>query len=351
MTVSRCALGAAALLASQAMAGLSALSAQSAGSPPRSTAPTTNRPASLVAPVRPVTDDYFGTKVVDPYRYMENLKDTTVSAWMRAQANYTSASLAAVPGREPLLARIRALSQSAPQVDAAPLPGDTYLLLKREATGEVANLYLRRGLTGDDRLLVDPLRVKLAQSIQGKGKNAIQYFAVSHDGKYIAVGIAPGGSERDTELRIFETASGREIGDVMPRAWGGGVSWLPDNRSLIYPKLRKLPAGASATGVEQKVPVYLHVLGRNSDNDPAVFGYGAVPSIPVDSTLYGSVNTPPGSRYALGALNTGVSPNSAYYIESVDSVGKTKTAWRKVADTTDDVADIEVHGADLYVLS
>jgi prolyl oligopeptidase len=282
---------------------------------------------------------------------MENLKDTAVLAWMKAQANYTAATLSALPGREALLARMRALSQSAPNVQATPLPGDTYLLLKREATGELANLYLRHGLTGDDRLLVDPQRITLARSIQGKGKNAIQYFAVSNDGSYVAVGIAPGGSERDIELHIFETASGHELGDVLPRAWGGAVSWLPDNHSFLYSKLQKLAAGTPATQVELKVPIYLHVLGRDSDKDPAVFGYGAVPSIRVDSTLYALVATPAGSRYALGVLNTGVSPNSAYYIESVDSVGKTNTAWRKIADSSDHVADIEVHGTDLYVLS
>jgi len=62
-------------------------------------------PASpSAAPVRPVTDDYYGTKVVDPYRYMENLNDPEVQAWMKAQNDHTRAVLARIPGREPLLA-------------------------------------------------------------------------------------------------------------------------------------------------------------------------------------------------------------------------------------------------------
>ncbi len=63
--------------------------------------------APPVAPVRPVTDDYFGTKVVDPYRYMENLKDPKVAAWFKGQNAYTRAVLAKIPGRDALLARIR----------------------------------------------------------------------------------------------------------------------------------------------------------------------------------------------------------------------------------------------------
>jgi hypothetical protein len=56
-----------------------------------------------VAPIRPVTDDYFGTKVVDPYRYMENLKDPEVQAWFKAQDDSARAVLAKIPGRQQLL--------------------------------------------------------------------------------------------------------------------------------------------------------------------------------------------------------------------------------------------------------
>src|SRR5215831_20006706 len=67
-----------------------------------------------VAPVRPVIDDYHGTKVSDPYRYMENLQDPEVQAWFKAQDDYTRAVLARVPGSKRLLDRIKQLDQSAP---------------------------------------------------------------------------------------------------------------------------------------------------------------------------------------------------------------------------------------------
>src|SRR5271154_1976825 len=65
-----------------------------------------------VAPVRPVTTDYFGTKVVDDYRYMEELGSAEVKAWMKAQADYTRGKLDAIPARKPLLDRIHALLDS-----------------------------------------------------------------------------------------------------------------------------------------------------------------------------------------------------------------------------------------------
>ena len=314
---------------------------------------TQGDPASPpVAPVRPVTDDYYGSKVVDPYRYMENLKDPEVQGWMKAQNDYTRAMLARIPGREKLLARIRQLDQSVPQVQAQRLPGDVYLILKRLPTEDTYKLYIRRGLNGQDRLLVDPEKVTLAAPNRSKGKNAILYFAPSRDNKYVAVGIAPGGSERDTEMHVFRTDSGSETGDVIPRAWGAGnPNWLPDNHSFVYGKLQKLPSGAPATEIEQKVRTYLHVLGTDGEKDPAVFGYGVAPSIKIDPRYFASVAAQPNWGYAIGMINRGVSPNSAFYIEPLADLGKTNAAWHKVANFSDDVSDVEVHGNDLYLLT
>ena len=304
-----------------------------------------------VAPVKPVATDYYGTKVVDPYRYMENLKSPEVQTWMKEQNQYTRAVLAEIPGREKLLERVRQLDQSVARVRVTRLPGDRYLVLKRLPADNVAKLYLRDGLDGQDKLLVDPEKVALAPADRGKGKNAILYFAPSDDDRYVAVCIAPGGSELDTEIHVLRTASGEETGDVILHAWGAQPSWLPGNRSFVYDRLQKLPPGAPVTEIEQKTRAYLHVLGADPAKDPAVFGYGVIPAIHVDPTYFAAVTTPPKSPYAIGVINSGVSPNSAFYLEPVSDLGKTDPAWRRVADFSDDVADAEIHGDDLYLLT
>jgi prolyl oligopeptidase len=315
---------------------------------------SSSSPASPpVAPVRPVTDDYYGIKVVDPYRYMEDLNNADMQAWMKAQNDCTRAVLASIPAREPLLARIRELDESVPWVAARRLPGDLYLILKRLPEENVAKLYLRRGLNGEDKLLADPEKITLARVDRGKGKNVIQGFAVSNNGEYLAVGIVPGGDELHGELHVIDAATGRETGDVIAQvgaeAWQ--PYWLPDNRSFVYGRLQKLPPGAPVAEVRQKFRSYLHVLGTDPEKDEPVFGYGVVPSIDVDPSLIASVQTQPDSRYALGLLNGSVTRNSAYYIAPVDSIGKSNTAWRKVADFNDGVTSIAVHGDDLYLLT
>src|SRR5208282_5490197 len=144
-----------------------------------------------------VIDNYYGTKITDPYRYIEDLSDPEVKSWLQAQNDYTRAVLASLPGRAPLLKRIVELDASA-SADVSivrRLPGEVYLYTKLLAGGDTYNLYIRKGLAGEEKLLLDPERVSVAEAARGKGKNAIGYFAPSNDLKYVAVTITPGGSE------------------------------------------------------------------------------------------------------------------------------------------------------------
>ncbi|HYL61640.1 MAG TPA: prolyl oligopeptidase family serine peptidase [Candidatus Methylomirabilis sp.] len=306
-----------------------------------------------VAPVRPITDDYYGTKIVDNYRYMENLKDPEVQEWFKNQNDYTRATLASIPGRDKLLARIKELDQSVPVTvsDVQRLPGDLYFYRKVLSGDNIPKLYVRKGLKGAERLLVDPNKVEVAASNRSKGKNAFAYVDISQDGKYVAVGITPGGSENDTEIHVFDVATGHETGDVIFRALGGDPQWLPDNHSFTYGRLQDLPPGAPKTELRQKYRAYLHVLGTDAKKDPAVFGYGVVPSIDIDPKQSSHILTSPGSKYAIGWVKSGVSPNSSYYIEPVEAVGTSNSVWRKCADPPDDVTDVSVHGDDLYLLT
>ena len=306
-----------------------------------------------VAPVQPVTDDYYGTKVVDNYRYMENLKDPEVQEWFKNQNDYTRATLANIPGREKILASLREPVQSViSNVNGVVRvgPGDLYFYQKRLPGENASKLYLRHGLSGEEKLLADPEKITLPASSQSKGKNALTGYIVSDDGKYVALNITPGGSENDTEIHVTDVATGRETGDVILRAKHGVTGWLPDNHSFLYRRLQDLPSGAPRLEIQQKERVYLHVLGTDPQKDPVVFGYGAVPSINVDPDQTAWVQTSPGSQYAVGVIDGGVSLK-AYYIEPIDALGKSNTAWQKFADMPDKITEVTVHGDDLYVLT
>jgi prolyl oligopeptidase len=284
---------------------------------------------------------------------MENLKDPDVQSWFKQEDDYTRATLASIPGREKLLARIQELDRSDPAFvrSVHRCPGDLYFYGELRAGDNVFKLYVRHGLNGEERLLVDPATVAVAPSNHGKGQNDISDISLSEDCRHVAVTITPGGSELDAEVHVIDVVTGRPTGDVILRDPWGVSEWLPDNRSFIYHRPEDRPAGVPATGLGFKPPlVYLHVLGRDPQNDPAVFGYGVVPSIDLKPNQGSGVLAWPNSGYAIARVGD-MSLNFTYYIEPLEALGRSESAWRKFADSPDKISDAVVHGDDLYLLT
>ena len=170
--------------------------------------------APPVAPMRPVTDDYFGTKVIDPYRWMEDRHAPEFLAWARAEDDYTRATLAAIPNRAKLLQRIVSLDSATTLVTGMQLAPGILVYEKRRPGDDVYKLYVRSVVSNAETLLLDP------NTAATKGKHqSIDYFALSPDGKYVAIGVSEGGSE-ESVMRIIETASGNTLPDRIDREIG-----------------------------------------------------------------------------------------------------------------------------------
>jgi prolyl oligopeptidase len=303
--------------------------------------------APPAAPVRPVTDEYFGIRVTDPYRYLENLKDPEVEAWFKQQNDYTRAVLARIPGREELLARIKMLDESASArvSDIRRLPGGRYFYMKRLATDDVAKLYTRVGLSGAETLLVDPMK------LAAKGSHsALSYYAPSFDGRYVAYGVSAGGSE-EAVLHVVETASGQETGDVIDRAQFGFPTWSPDGRSFFYNREQKLGPKSPPTDKELKSRVYLHKLGTDAESDREVLGFDHSATVRMVETDIPLVATIPGSSEMIGSVLHGVQNEITLFAAPLDSVDRPAIPWRKLCDVDDEVAGFAVLGPELYLMT
>jgi len=304
-------------------------------------------PTQPVAPIHPVTDDYYGVKVTDPYRYMESLKDPEVDAWFKGQDAYTRAQLAKIPGHDALLARIKELDQSIPArvTDVNFIPG-RYFYEKMLPSEIVPRLYVRDGLNGQERVLLDPAKYPAPAG----SHNAINYYVPSWDGKMVAVGVSPGGSE-DAVIHIVEVDTGKEFAETMDRARFGGVSWRGDNHSFFYNRMQKLAPGQPETDQEQKSQIYLHVVGTNPDQDPAVLGVGISPKVEISPLDIPIVFTTVAGRWAIGYIIHGVLNEVTVYRAPVDAVGKPDAPWEKICDVADDVTSLTTLGDDLYLLT
>jgi prolyl oligopeptidase len=300
-----------------------------------------------VAPVRSVTDTYFGIKIVDPYRYMENLADPGVQDWIKAQANFTRAVLDRIPGRPQLLDDIHKFANSSPaRVGAVDrLVDGRYFFLKTLASQNVAKLYIRQGLKGRDRLLVDTDLFSAANGAPA----AINFYEPSPDGNYVAYGVSQGGSEIGA-LRVLNVQTGKSTGETIDRVWDGAVSWRPDNESFFFQRMQKLEKDSSPLELEQRSKCYLHVVGQSPENDIPVLGIDVSQHVQIAPVDLPAVITQIGSDYAVGLINHGVQREITLYTAPLAAVGR-DTPWAKLCDVDDDVTSFEVHGRDIFLLS
>jgi prolyl oligopeptidase len=195
-------------------------------------------------------------------------------------------------------------------------------------------------------LLVDPDRFVTAPGTH----YSLNYFVPSYDGRYVAYGVSPGGSE-DAVIHILDVASGRDTGETIDRSWYGGIAWLPDNRSFVHIRFQKLGAGADPKERRLKTRVYLHRVGTDAESDVAVFGYGVVPGIDLDPSDSSALITDPRSKFALATVNRGFANENTIYLTTVESIGKPDVQWKKICGPEEAVTSFDLRGDDLFLVT
>ena len=296
-----------------------------------------------VAPVRPVTDNYFGTVVTDNYRWMEDLKSPEVQKWMKAQAAYTTNYLSKLPWRDPLVNRIKSLDNAAAQVTDVQLHGKYYFYLKTNPADQTPKLYVRNGLQATERLLVDP------QVLGGpKGRFTISTFYPSPDGRLVAVEIAAGGSEKGV-VHVVDVGTGKPLNDTIDRVWDSSVSWDPSDKFFFYTRLQKLGPGMTDLDKELNPTAYLHHLGDNPERDIPVLGSKFNPPVPMLPTDAGFVAVQPDSHYGFGSVVHGVQNEVTLFCSPIETLMQGKPSWTKICDVDDGVVSFDVRGNDLFL--
>ena len=312
------------------------------------------KPAPPVAPIRNVSETFFGQVVVDPYRYLEDVKNAEVIAYMKAQGTFARDALDAIPGRAAMQERINKLSETGVSVSRVQVTGvgaSTRIFYYKLAPGEsMRRLFVRDGFSGPERLLFD------AQALNVPGQRfALDYYSAAPDGRHVLVGIAAGGSE-DTSLRIIEVGSGRDLGVVIDRiGFADESGWADDSRSFFYNRLPPLKAN-EAKNRYLFSRVYRHVMGRDQDKDETVFGKGFVGDARID---FANIDIPgvrmtPDGRFLVATIRHGDLNEISLYVATIsgaETIFAQPIAWRKVADPKDLVTSFAIHETYLYLLT
>ncbi len=213
------------------------------------------------APASPVVDDYHGTKVADPYRWLEEADSAATARWVDAQ-NALTRSVLDGPDREAIKKRLAQLYDY-PRVSVPGRKGTRYFYTRNPGLLNQSILYVREGLAGAERVLLDP------NTLTADGTAALTAASVSHDGSLLAYGISRSGSDRQ-EILVRDVATGADRPDRLRWVKFTTITWTKDNAGFYY--MRFPQTGSVPPGDENYFArIFHHRLGQPQEQDALVF--------------------------------------------------------------------------------
>lgn len=220
---------------------------------------------------RPVTDEYFGVKVVDDYRWLENFDDPEVRKWSEEQNQRTRAYLDALPSREAITARLKHFYDDAPpRYRDLAWSGGVLFAMKTQPPKQQPFLVTLASVNepGAERVVVDP------NELDSSGATTIDFYRPSLDGKLVAVSLSRNGSE-DGALSIFDVSTGKKLPDEVPGVnfptAGGSVAWNADGTGFYYTRYPR-PGERPPADVHFYQQIYFHRLGTPTALDAYATG-------------------------------------------------------------------------------
>jgi prolyl oligopeptidase len=290
-------------------------------------------------PQRPVIDTYHGIKVTDEYRWLEDMTNPEVREWNGKEDSLSRAFLEAIPDRDAIKRRLYQLyTNESSRYYGLKREGGLIFCYKTQPPLQQPLLVLLESANepGNERVILD------VNKLDSTGGTTIDFFVPSHDGKLVAVSLSEGGSELGT-VHVYEVASGKELGDVIPRVngptAGGSVAWAADNSGFYYtryPSPDERPAG----DLRFFQQVYYHKLGTTIDKD--TYSIGA--DFPKIAEI--SLQTSPDGGYFLATVANGDGGEFAHFLMGPSGV------WKELTDFKDGITHAQF-GEDnaLYLLS
>ncbi|GJG85715.1 prolyl endopeptidase [Gemmatimonadetes bacterium T265] len=312
-------------------------------------------------------DDYHGTRVADPYRWLEDLDGPETKSWIAAQNAVTNAYLAATPGRDAIRDRLTAL-WNYPRVSLPYREGGRLFFTKNTGLQKQSPYYAVAGATTADAargaaeraaLVLDP------NEISRDGSTSLSMFTPDPTGAYVAYGLSEGGADWRT-VHVKRIADGHDTDDVVRWIRYSGVSWTKDGRGFFYTRYPEPAAptgsptapngaggagalsGRSLAGASRDPVVHYHRLGTPQSADVAVFRYPKEPTWGVGAFVSED------GRYLFATVGRGTDPENHLYVAALgDPAAPNVSAPLAPVDTTMEASfhPVGVVGHTAYVLT
>ena len=209
-----------------------------------------------------VVDDYHGTKVADPYRWLEDPDSPESRAWIEAENRVTNAYLADIPARVTIRDRLTKL-WNYPKFGSPFHKAGRYFFFKNDGLQNQSVLYKQASLSADPETLLDP------NLLSEDGTVALSNLAVTDDGRLLAYGTAASGSDWE-EFRVRDVATGKDRPDHLKWIKFSSASWTKDGAGFFYSRYPQ-PSDKALTDVNRFQKLYYHRLGTDQAEDVLVY--------------------------------------------------------------------------------
>ena len=271
-----------------------------------------------------IVQDYGAVKVADPYRWLENADDPDTVRWVDAE-NALTRSYVDGPRREAIKARITTLLDF-PRVSVPEKQGTRYFFTRNSGLQNQSVLYVREGLDGPERVLLDP------NALSADGTVALVGTAPTQDGALLGYSLSRSGSDRQ-EIYVRDVTTGKDFPDKVLAKFTG-IVWTPDKTGFYYTRFPQ-PGSVPAGDENYFAKVYFHRLGESQDKDTLVFE-----SPDRKEVIWGPSLTLDG-RYLILSGNEGSSDKSEVWIADRTGDGKPALLFKGFADAYTYVGDAD----------
>jgi prolyl oligopeptidase len=285
--------------------------------------------------VESVTEEIFGHKVEDPYRWLEDKENEQVVKWVDAQRQYTRSALDNLSNHKKIGERLETLF-SIGDIGSPKINKGRYFYTKREGKQNQPILYVRQGLDGRERVLIDP------NALDEEGLVALDWWFPSDDGKLLAYGLSREGTEQST-LYVLDVKTGAQLPDVITRTRYTALSWKSDNSGFYY---SRLPAPGTVPEGEENYHRHLfyHKLGTDPGGDLKVYGEGR------EMTEWLSISFSPDDRYLLLSIYMGWDKTDVYFQKLKSSPESVRPdGFLPIAVGTSAIFNGQIVGDNLYL--
>ncbi len=227
---------------------------------------TVETPQALVYPVTAKTnqvDDYHGTKVADPYRWLEDDNSDATKAWVEAENKVTFDYLEKIPRRAAIKERLTQL-WNYERFGVPFKEGGRYFITRNDGLQNPSVLYTMAALDAEPVVLLDP------NTLSTDGTVALAGYAISDDGNLMAYGLSRAGSDWE-DWKVRDVRTGQDLPDEVHWVKFSSASWTKDNRGFFYSRYDEPVKGEALKGANYFHKLYYHRLGTAQSEDALIY--------------------------------------------------------------------------------